>query len=301
MVEWQPTPIRNRIVVYGETRTALMAVPGSVISRTKVLVDGKEERDLRLFVFWILYQGRAPIVSQNFAQPIKASIPPTRKLLIVQRAADARGPQSFSESEVRLIRRGTRINVEARMIDGQHFEITPVLMNPEDWFAVEFYTASADQTAGSNVKKADEGLYTEVDWTCHVEGVNCPVDGSFFPFEDYTEERSSAILSVSMTHEGWSIYAIIVATVLNVLLLVILAFHAGFGLFSKTAQLWLLAGIVTISMCSGEIVVDSLTDNSIGRFMADQPLYAKALVLVDVASIALLGLKTIIRRRSRKS
>lgn len=83
---------RNRLMISSQTSQELTDVPTPVNKRMQVLIDGKEEKGLRLFIFRLEYKGQEPMRPNDFEIPLRGHIPDGRKLLGVQRSGTLEGP-----------------------------------------------------------------------------------------------------------------------------------------------------------------------------------------------------------------
>ena len=65
----------NRVIFSSDTSKELTDFPEPVSNRMQILIDGKEERAIRLFIVRVEYKGEQPIHLGDFEGPIRASIP----------------------------------------------------------------------------------------------------------------------------------------------------------------------------------------------------------------------------------
>lgn len=296
-------PSKARLIYSRETALDINATPGAIPSQAKIVVNGKEERGLRLFVVWFQYRGTKPLLANDFALPLQAEIPSDRKILDLHEAPDsAKGPQKFTKGG--LVQIGRRIKCFPTKIDDNHFSITPTLMNPDEWFAVEIYTASAPSaTKGNELEKNSSELNNEVSWECHVAGVECP---EYSYVWDTEEQRSSqGWVSSFLPFDiviliGGDVYAVVLWSAVNVALLFALALAAGLDKSSRLAQLWFIAFSVALSMCTAEILLDWFGHWETGEtFLENQPGYARVIAWTDILLIGLL-IVLIIRKQKKR-
>src|ERR1044071_674296 len=88
-------PFPNRLIFSSDTSKDLIDFPETVSQRTQIMIDGKEVRGLRLFIYRLEYRGGQPVRSADFEEPIRGKIPKNRKLIAVQKAANLEGPYRF--------------------------------------------------------------------------------------------------------------------------------------------------------------------------------------------------------------
>ncbi|MDX6405023.1 MAG: hypothetical protein QOH70_2478 [Blastocatellia bacterium] len=253
----------NRLVIYLDAHNVLTDFLEPVGTRTRVLVDGKEEQDLKEFVYLLEYRGDHALRPSDFGLPLHARIPTSRKIIAVQKSSNLEGPLRFSpESNHYEHTKQPPVAFEAQVLTEHDFEIKPILMNPGDWFRVEIYTSSSlgnDKSGASpETRKSKEEqstsdiLYGDVTWSCHLAGVRCPaertIEGNVLGF------GNPWFLQVYVYHIGWSVYFITAFTILNLILLIALAKSAGIQKATKPVQIFLFALAVVLSMASSEMV-----------------------------------------------
>jgi hypothetical protein len=252
--------VPKRLIVTQNTAKALIEFPGARdTDQAQLLVGGKPERDLRLFTYRIQYKGSGALRAQDFEGPLRGSIPPDRKLLSIQAASNLEGPTIFENGQLR--RDPTPpISFNARILDGQHFVIEPLLMNQNEWFGVEIYTSSSDdaiaRSSPTPVPHSIEEyrvLESEVGWNCRIAGVKCPAT------LDLDLDLGGWIqpwyLQVHLAHNGWAVYGLVFFTTVNLVLLVVLARSGPIGRTRNTTQIFLLAVAVPMSLGYAEILV----------------------------------------------
>jgi hypothetical protein len=287
-------PGPNRLVISPESAKELIEFPGSVSRRTKVLIDGKEERDLRLFVFRIQYKGNRPLVSGDFEGPLRGEVPAGRRLLAVQRASNLEGKSEFDSASGHYVKDTSKpIETEPRVVDLQHFEVKPVLMNPGEWFGIEIYTSSNnDPTSSPTPELSSSDKYSllarEVTWGCHVAGVKCPSSLDIeLDFPQYA--HAPWFLEVHLIHRAWGVYALLFFSTVNLLLLVGLSKRTRLGGFRLPTQLGLLAIAVPLSFSTGEILTYKLVTQYPISMEQEWGVYVVAgvdlLILVDLATV----------------
>src|SRR6266404_1073944 len=209
----------NRLIISSDTQKDLTDIPGPVGDHLKFLVDGKEERDLRLFIFRVEYVGDQPLRPGDFSTPVIGRVPTNRKLLAVQKSANLSAPRRY-DRQTQAMRDNPHppATFEASILDAHSFEIKPFLMNPDEWFGVEIYTSTIDPDKYVPPKDSTEKykeLSSEVSWSCHVANVQCPA--AIDLESDYGFVRQPDFLEVSVIHMGWSVYFIIIFDVLNLI------------------------------------------------------------------------------------
>src|SRR5687768_7479166 len=138
-------PRKNQLVIQLQDQRKLTNFPNTVAGRTKILIDGKEEKDVEFFVFTFDYVGDVPARASDFEQPIRAVVARDKKIIAAQSLLDG----SVSTRPYRLDKNGEldfarepQISVDISVTDNHTAEIKPVLLNPYDWFRVEIYTSS---------------------------------------------------------------------------------------------------------------------------------------------------------------
>jgi hypothetical protein len=294
----------NRIVVSNKTAKDLTDIPEAIKNRMQVLIDRKEEYDLHFITEQIQNKGNQPIRSSDFETPLRGSVPTNRKLFVVQKSTTAEGPLVF-DKDTGTVEHENRpqIDFEIKLLDEHTFEIKPVLMNPGEWMTVEIYTVAAhDVTKGSSETKQPPSVspYSEVKWSCHVAGAICPdkIDIDF----DYGSLGVSkySFLHVSVEHEGWSVYFVLLFSVLSILSHFTLAKAARLQNSTFAVQLILLSLAIILSIASADVAADWLYPRLFEGYI-DQPIYAWILFWLNVAAIIALTVIAIVKRKSRKS
>lgn len=268
----------------------------------RFLVDNKEYHDLRLFVFRIEYKGKDPVRATDFEMPIRVRIPVTRKLIGVQKATNLEGPLRFNK-ETRDLVRDTKppINFEVEILDDHSFQIKPVLMNPGEWLGVEIYTASAEGVTSSPPTDSIEkykSLSSEISWSCHVAGVECPSTENLDDDFDYFGFNAPWYLQVSIAHEGWSVYAILLFSVISLLLMVLLAKASGLQRINPIIQIILFSIAAVLSISSAEVIADWLLPN---LFYEGQPIYAWIIFWLNISAIIVLAIAAAWKRKRKGS
>jgi hypothetical protein len=304
----------SRVMIATETAKDLTDFPEPVSKRMRFLIDDKEERDLRLFIYRIEYKGDQPIRSWDFEKPMRGTIPTTRKLVAVQTSPNLEGPLRV-DRETGRAERDTKppINFEVSIIDPQTFEIKPVLMNPGEWFGIEIYTSAQDSdnsklpapTPPDQAEKTRR-LHSEISWSCHVAGVQCPGQWDFGLDFEFLGTDAPWFLQISVDHEGWAVYVIVLFTVVNLLLMVLLAKTARLGEARPAIQVILFSLAIASSLASAEVATDWLFPDRILGVVFDlgQPLFAYTIfwlnvsIIIGLAAISILKKKRVRRRRS---
>jgi hypothetical protein len=177
-------------------------------------------------------------------------------------------------------------------------------MNPGEWLGIEIYTAAADETspkAPADPVEKYKVLSSEVTWSCHVAGVECPAHYDLDIDFDYLGLNEPSFLQVSINHQGWGVYFILFFTVVRLILQVLLAKSAGLHKSAPVIQLFLFSIAIALSMAASEVASDWLITDRVFGVELDfgQPIYAYILFWVNAAVIVLLAVISI-WRRSRK-
>lgn len=294
--------VPRRLIITQETAKALIEFPGSGdADKAQLLVGGKPERDLRLFTYRIQYKGSGPLRAGDFEGPLRGSIPSDRKLLSIQAASNLEGPTSFESGQV------TRdptppIRFNARILDGQHFVIEPLLINQNEWFGVELYTSSSDEAIAKSsptpVPRSTEEykvLDAEVSWNCRIAGVQCPAG------LDLDLDLGGFIqpwyLSVHLAHSGWAAYGLVFFTTVNLILLVVLARSGPIGRARNASQIFLFAVAVPVSFGFAEMLVYWLIPQMIP---VEQLWGVQAVFWLDLVILILLALLAVRERRRNR-
>lgn len=305
----QPTPqSSNRIMFTPQTSKYLTDFMESVGKQLTFFIDGKEARDLRLFVFLIEYKGKEPVRSADFERPIRGRIPSNRKIISVQKAANLEGPLRFNR-EKGSINHETRppISFDVEILDEQAFQIKPVLMNPGEWLGIEIYTAATNDTNPSTPVNPSERyklLTSEISWSCHVAGIQCPGSWDRATDFDYLELDEPAFLKVYINHQGWGVYSILLFTIASLLLQVLLAKAAGMQKASPIIQIFLFSVAIALSMASAEVAADWLFTYRLafGVYVhRDQPIYAYVIFWLNISVIVILTVLSIRKRKNKRT
>jgi hypothetical protein len=184
-------------------------------------------------------------------------------------------------------------------------------LNPDDWFRVEVYTAalteeskpSRSSTANVPATATDNSVpYPEITWSCRVAGVKCPASrlDPYILLAALSGSAPTDPLEASISaYSGWSVYFIVAFTVLNLIVLILLAKQTGLVRLRQTAQLILFAFAVFLSMACAEVLADWIFhENS----LKTQPTAASVLLITDIIAILLLAfVGTAIHRKSSPS
>lgn len=277
---------QNRLTFSTETSKKVIDFPESVGGRTQILIDGKEERDLRLFVFVIQYRGEVPLVTDHFAEPIRATLPGTRKILVVQSASNIDRPRILDKESRQLVDSPTPANRFAvRRIDEQHFEIEPLLMNPDEWFAVEVYTAAKNSSSAAaqtltSLEQYKE-LQSEVTWECHLVGASCPGPPMLDALEAFGF-NSPAVFQIFIYHRGMAVYALILLSALNFFVLGFFSVATGIAKLSNYKKLGLASIAVVLSICTAEFFTAYVLDEPPFN---ERPIWLLVIAIIDLAVI----------------
>jgi hypothetical protein len=292
----------KRIVISSQTSQNLTDFPEPVSQRTRVLIDNKEERDLRLFVFYIEYKGNEPVRPSDFDIPLRGRIPSNRKLVGVQKSSNVEAPLRFDKEKGRLDRTDQPpINFEVEVLDEHTFQIKPLLMNPREWLAIEIYTAAtkdsplSPNTAGEKY----EALSKEVNWSCHVAGVQCPSPLDFdLDLGNVWGVNDPWYLQVYIMHTGRSVYSILFFSIVSLLMMVLLAKASGLQKASPIIQIVLFSIGIASSIASAEVISQWLFPE---WFDLGQPVYAWVIFWSNLSIIIVLALVAIWKRKSQKA
>ena len=71
------------------------------------------------------------------------------------------------------------------------------------------------------------------------------------------------VLQVNISHEGWSVYFILLFTIVNLITMVLLGKAVGLGAASPVIQLLLFSFAIASSVSSGEVAADWLFPGTI--------------------------------------
>lgn len=252
----------NRLMFSSDTAKDLTDFPEPVRKRVQVFVDGKEERGLRLFIVRVEYRGDVPIRPSDFETPIIGRIPDNRKVVAVQKSPALEGPLRYDrEKETIEHDPHPAVSFEVGVLDPHTFQIKPLLMNPGEWMGVEIYTSAADPNTYVSPKDSTEKyaeLSSEIDWSCHVANVECPGQVDLHRDYEYAGFDQPSFLEINVMHQGWSVYFIVLFTIVNLVVLVLLGRGAGFQKISSWLQLFFFALAIAFSISSAEIMADWL-------------------------------------------
>ncbi len=290
--------IQNRIIISTETAKELTNFPEPVSKRMRIVIDGKEERDLRLFIFRIEYKGKDPLRSADFEIPIRGRIPSNRKLVGAQKALNLEGPYRLDKETGHLEReKKPAISFEVEILDTHSFQIKPVLMNPGEWLGIEIYTAAADSSdsaAPADSAERTVSLYSEIEWSCHVAGVECP--GTLDLDFDYFGLNTPWYLDVNINHKGWAVYSILLFSIISLLLMVLLGKAAGLQAAPPIIQIILFSIAISSSIASAEVAADWLFED---MFYSGQPIYAWVIFWFNILIIIVLAIIAFLKRRNK--
>ncbi len=296
----------NRLMFTSDTAKDLTDFPEPVSRRLQIFVDGKEERGLRLFIFRLEYKGDQPLRPNDFETPIIGRIPNNRKIVGVQKSPNLEGPTRYNrETETLIHDTHPPINFDVNVLDAHSFEIKPLLMNPGEWLGVELYTSTTETDSYTAPKDSTEKykeLSAEVTWSCHMANVECPGQIDLQRDYDYAGFGQPSFLEVYVMHQGWSVYFIVLFTIVNLIVLVLLARTAGFQKFASWLQLLLFALGIASSIASAEIMADWLLPFRVFgvRLHDEQPVYAWIIFWTNISIMVALLAISILRRRKTK-
>jgi hypothetical protein len=300
MVGFRSKPVGpNRLIVESETQKALIEFPGNVSARTRILIDGKEEQELRLFVYRVQFKGNRPLRPNDFEEPLRGNLPSDRKLIAVQKASNLEGPRLYDEQTRRSSRDpAPPINFEARILDAQHFEIKPFLMNPGEWFGIEMYTSANGTATQVNSSEQYDALSHEISWSCHVAEIKCPASLDLNLDLGDLGFNKPWYLQIFIYHYGGGVYVLALLTTVNLLVLVALARATRLRRSRAMIQFLLLGIAVPLSFFSGEVSVHWIIDEY--PFNMEQEWGIQALFWVNVALIVLLSSVAIFTKRMKR-
>ena len=290
-------PQPRQLVIEQVDHKKLTDFPNSVADRTRILIDGKEEKDVDLFVFTFDYDSDQPARMSDFASSITATVPQNRKVIAAQNSLIS----GVLVRPYRLDKRGNvsqtdqpPIVVDIHLKDDHTIEITPMLLNPKDWFRVELYTSSYrvdDKPPGSQTSSLSAD---KIDWNCRIAGVQCGYGESSISRalaqldHSYLTEPLEAEISAS----GWEIYFLIVVTTINLGLILGLSRKTALAQLGCLSQTLLFALAVPLSMTCGGILTDLLWNS---ESLSNQPTYAKLFLLGDMITFLLLAALILIK------
>lgn len=288
----------NRIMISSQTSKVLTDFPYPINKRFQFVVDGNEVYDLHLHVYLVEYKGKAPIRAVDYETPITANIPSDRKLISVRQATNIEGPVKFDKEKNRLARsEQPAIDFDAQIVDDTTFHIKPVLMNPGDWYGIEIYTSRSNINVQSNQLDKSKSIYSEISWKCHVAGVQCPgiidLDIDFDHYRDSVPD----FMDVSIYHNGWAVYFILVFSVVSIISYVIFTNHERFDKFSNFTRYSLFSVAIVFSIASAEVAADWFFEDPI--FKHDQPLFAYIIFWLNIVIIIVLALIKALNKKHR--
>jgi hypothetical protein len=298
----------QKLMIYSTTRQAFLDFPEPLRSRTRLTLNGHEERDVRLFIYFVEYSGQQPLREEDFKTPVSGVVPQDRKIIAVQRGGDTKGPLRLVKESGHIEEAGQEslTPVEIKKLDDQRFEVVPAMMNPGDWFKIEIYTAANNPVAQKSktpvsptpeINDTTKSALPEITWTCRVAGVKCPA-----PFaRQSTSMRASEklwFLKVKINHRGWSIYFIVLFTIINTILLFKLAQHNGAARPRSMKELFIIALAIASSLSAAEVLADRLFNS---KSVGTQPLISTIQLSLHGLLFLLLALPIVIRRRIKNT
>ena len=293
-------------MISSQTSQELTDVPTPVNKRMQVLIDGKEEKGLRLFIFRLEYKGQEPMRPNDFEIPLRGHIPDGRKLLGVQRSSTLEGPYNFDRDSEKMVRdEHAALHFEVNAIDDHNFEIKPLLMNPGEWTGVEIYTAAADPSSYSAPRDTTEKykeLSSEVTWNCHIANVECPGSYDLEKDFEFLGVGEPSFLQVYVMHQGWSVYAIVFFTILMLVALVLVGAAAGLKSLATPGQILLFCCGIALSLASAEVLADWLFPYRVfgTKLYEEQPVYAWIILWGYVLIVTALAITSMVRAKGRK-
>ena len=296
------SPSTEKVMIYPTTRKALLNFPKVLSPRTRLLIDGKEEQDVRLFIYFVQYKGNHPLRKADFESPIHATLPKNRKILVVQKASDTEGPYRVAEKSGSVVMETQPpIDFEITQIDQQNFEIKPLLMNPNEWFKVEIYTASRNSdpkapksppTGGEPVADDQYSIASEINWSCRIAGIACPARFEF-ELDNIPLSEGPWFLEYEIYHRGWSIYFIVLFTIINMIMILILAKNSKAVQAITLKEVFVLSFAVISTMSVSEILADWLFND---HPLSTQPIIARVQLAVHICLFIALALPILVRR-----
>lgn len=292
-------PQPKQLVIDQVDHKKLTDFPNSVADRTRILIDGKEEKDVDLFVFTFDYDSDQPARISDFASSITATVPQNRKIIAAQNSLISGAlatPYRLDKTGNVSLTSQPPILVDIHLKDDHTIEIMPMLLNPKDWFRVELYTSSYkvdDKPSGSQTSNRESSA-DKIDWYCRIAGVQCGHGESSISRalaqldHSYLTEPLEAEISAS----GWEIYFLIAVTTLNLGLILGLSKKTALAQLGCISQTLLFALAVPLSMTCGGILTDLFWNS---ESWSDQPTYAKLFLLGDMLTFLLLGVLILIK------
>jgi hypothetical protein len=297
------SPDSKEVMIYSTTSKSLINFPETLSARTRLFIDGKEEQDVKLYIYFIEYKGVNPLRKGDFEVPIRGSVPQDRKIITVQKSLDPTGPLKL-DKESGSIReeRAAPIDFDVSLKDQHNFEIKPMLMNPGEWFKVEIYTsarlpdtkaAKSPVTMNTPDKKvSSQNLSSEITWSCRIADIKCPA-----PFRlELDHIRFNEVpwfLQFQIRHYGWAIYFMVFFTVLNVILLLILAKSARVIQPMSVKEILIFSLGVVSSLAVSEILADWLFNhNNLNK----QPFISRMQLLAHVILFIVLLFPIVLRK-----
>lgn len=288
-------PKANILRIYSPTgNKSLTDFPNSVAARTRILIDGKDEEDVRYLVYIFLYDGERPIRTTDFEVPFRGVLPGNRKII---------GVQQSLETGLGIYKFGTnQITCEIQQIDQRSFEIKPLLMNPGDWFKVEVYSSALPQNdagkSGAGQKTVvdqnvgSETTMPDVSWSCRVAGVRCLeappiIDQARLLAEDGSGWKEPLQVTIR-SYSGWAIYFIVLFTIFNLVVIVVLARRTSLAESHAAIQFLAFAVGIFLSMAAAEILADWFFH---GNTLMEQPAFSPILLLIDIGAFLALGIR----------
>src|SRR6266571_585972 len=67
----QNETFENKVMVYSTTDKTLTDFPSAVAGRTRILIDGKDEKNVKFYEYIIDYHGDHPLRTSDFETPIR--------------------------------------------------------------------------------------------------------------------------------------------------------------------------------------------------------------------------------------
>lgn len=294
----------SKLMIYPTTRQVFLNFPESLGLRTQLFINEHEEHDVRLYTYFVEYRGQGPLRKEAFEKPIVGEVSPDRKLIVVKPAVDTTGPVRLAKESGNIEEANEALltRVKIKRLSEEKFEIEPAMMNPGEWFKIEIYTAArvaANQKSKTSTnanpehKATPKTAPTEITWSCHVEGVRCPMS---YEREAMPSEKLG-LLQVKVNHQGWAIYFIVLFTVLSTIMFLILARLGRTAPPHFTKELFIVSLAIIYSLSTGEILADWIFN---GKNIGEQPLISSIQLALYALFFILLALPAVLGKNNPK-
>lgn len=258
----------------------------------------------------------SPIKKEDFAEPLTGTIVNNRKIIGVQRShqsltylnapdgTSARAWQignvitaALSEFTLDPVFRRDSIRFESRIKDLVSVELQTSLINPDDWFAIDIYTADdsrnnlrhpATDPSDSQTASTPSSNYTwatfEVTWTCRIAGVHCPTAYEPRPPVDQPNRSQGWFDDYSSALNGHEVVAVLIINAIAVLTVLLLMVYSRNWYPNSVRGGLLLAFMVFVAPIASVLLYDKFD----GKPFSDQPLVPSILLLIFIIVFAFL-------------